>query len=194
MLIRLIRHAPTGGNLRKQYIGSTDQPLSSEGVRLASSKEPFPGEERVYTSGLIRTVKTARLLFPGAQILKDPGLREMDFGIFEGKSSQDLENSAEYAAWLDTSCEGRCPGGEDKPGFINRCVSAFLGIFGRELLTGASSLNLVVHGGTIMAVMSELAEPELPYFDWSPGFCGGYLLEGSEKSSRGGALKLLGRL
>ncbi|MFR7736011.1 MAG: histidine phosphatase family protein [Eggerthella lenta] len=40
---------------------------------------------RVITSGMARTDQTARILFPNAELMACPGLREMDFGDFEAK-------------------------------------------------------------------------------------------------------------
>mgnify|MGYP000641744604 CR=1 FL=1 len=38
MELLLIRHSLTPGNLKKQYVGSTDQPLAPEGEALARER------------------------------------------------------------------------------------------------------------------------------------------------------------
>ena len=34
-----------------------------------------------------------------------PGLREMDFGDFEGRSAAELKEDVRYHAWVDSWCE-----------------------------------------------------------------------------------------
>lgn len=68
----------------------------------------------------------------------------------------------------------------------------FLKVLAAEAGRDAEALHCVVHGGTIMAVMSALADPVRPYFDWTADFCGGYLLV-CDNAPGGGArpLKLI---
>ena len=177
MKICIRRHAPTEGNLLSQYIGRTDQPLSREGEATARRAGPHGGVERIHTSRLLRTRMTAEILYPDAEIMPCAGLDEMDFGRFEGRGWRELEGDDAYREWLDSGCEAPCPGGEDKEGFSRRCRDAFAAILADEFARGEPELHLVVHGGTIMAVLSAFAEPEREYFSWRAGFCGGYLLE-----------------
>ncbi len=81
----LIRHGMTAGNLWKRYIGSTDEPLCPEGIAFLQGLS-YPVTDRVYVTRRLRTRQTAELLFPGAEQVIVPGLEEMNFGIFEGKS------------------------------------------------------------------------------------------------------------
>ena len=62
----LIRHSLTPGNLEKQYVGSTDQPLAPEGEALARERrERMPEVDGIWVSPLKRCRQTAELLFPG---------------------------------------------------------------------------------------------------------------------------------
>lgn len=177
----LIRHAPTAGNLQSNYIGSTDEPLSPEGIRLAESIGPDDGVKRVYASGLQRARQTARILFPQAAIIVRDGLNEMNFGAFEGKNWKDLDGDARYSSWLETKCESRCPGGEDKAGFTSRCREAFRALMDEAALSGADGiLHIVTHGGVIMSIMSGFAEPGRDYFEWKTGFCEGFVIEADD--------------
>lgn len=175
MRILFYRHAPTRGNLLKQYIGSTDEPLSPEGERLASQVKPMDMVKRVYTSGLQRTRQTASIIFPNAAMQSVSGLNEMNFGVFEGKSYLDMEQNPDYRAWVDAGCEPRCPGGEDKESFTKRCVSAFSEMIQKERAQHPQGeLFFVLHDGTLKALLSTLALPEKSYFEWKTPFCGGY--------------------
>lgn len=166
MRIDLIRHGKTSGNERRCYVGgSTDEPLSAQGRTLLCAVPEDAAVRRVYASTLKRTVQTARILFPEAGVIPVRDLREMEFGSFEGKSAEDLSDDVAYRAWVDGGCAGGCPGGESRVEFVSRCVRAFAACAEREERFGAERAVFVVHGGTIMAILSELADPAMAYFD-----------------------------
>ena len=191
MQVTLLRHGETAGNLLGQYIGSTDAPLCPQGLRRATSAPPRPDVAKVLTSSLLRARQTAGILYPQAEIFTFKGLDEMNFGQFEGKSWRDLEQDAAYRAWVEAKCEGPCPGGEDKAGFIRRCVETVREILAGQAAARAPEVHFVVHGGTIMAVMSQLAQPPRDYFSWKPDFCGGYRLAYRPAPKEGRPLSLL---
>lgn len=60
----LIRHSLTPGNLEKQYVGSTDQPLAPEGEALARERRERMPEVDGLVSPLKRCRQTAELCFP----------------------------------------------------------------------------------------------------------------------------------
>ncbi len=184
MRIFLLRHAQTADNLLGRYVGKIDPPLCAEGTAHAQEIPPRQDVARVYTSTLRRTVETAGILYPQAQPIPREGLSEMDFGAFDGKSWREMEGDMSYRAWVDAGCEPPCPDGEDRAGFVRRCTAAFLEILEEERARGAEEVCFVVHGGTIMAVLSTLAAPARDYFDWKVAFCGGYLLEDNPGGER----------
>ena len=172
--ILLLRHGRTEGNALGRYNGTTDEPLSPEGRdQLAEKRFDFPAPATVYVTRLQRTRETAAILFPGARQITVPGLREMDFGDFEGRSYLDMEHDAAYRAWVDSGCLSQIPNGECRADFLRRIGTAF-----RALLRTDRSdrLTIVAHGGTLMAVCSLFVDPSRDYFDWQPKNGGGYLL------------------
>ena len=176
----MIRHGMTPGNKLRQYIGRTDEPLSQEG-RDALAELHYPNAERVYISPMIRCRQTAEILFPGAELVVYDGLREMDFGHFEGRSAMDMTDDPEYRAWVDAFCEAPIPGGEMKEPFMDRCCSAFEEILASDR---TDRLVFVVHGGTLMAVLSRFASPSREYYRWSPKNGHGFLLTREPGSMR----------
>lgn len=170
MRIYLIRHGMTAGNLQKRYIGRTDQPLCAEGEAQLQSKR-YPAAARVFCSPLSRCVQTARLIYPDLSPVLLPGLAEMDFGEFEGKNYAELSGDARYQRWVDGGGMGGFPGGEDRAAFCVRCRAAFAQALA---LPGAEPAAFVVHGGTIMAVLSGFAVPTRDYFDWHAPNGGGF--------------------
>lgn len=164
----LVRHGATAGNGQKRYLGgSTDEPLSASGIAALRALPADRAVALVYASPLQRAVETARILFPEAEIVRVRALREMEFGSFERKNADELCGDGAYRSWVDGGCEGRCPGGESRGEFVDRCVRAFLACMAKEEERGADRAVFAVHGGTIMAILSELADPAIPYFEAS---------------------------
>ena len=154
-----VRHFATRGNVERRYIGRTDEPI-------CESKEPdagFPrGEYSLFTSPMLRCVQTAGILFPGRQGTVISDLRELDFGVFEGKTADELADCPEYSAWLDTACTGDIPGGESVAEFKDRACRAFLEIAGH----GGDSAAVVTHGGVVMAILERFGYPERGFYDY----------------------------
>ena len=168
----------TAGNLEKRYIGITDEPLCEEGVRLLRSQTDFISAEDcpevVFISPLIRCRQTADILFPGVRQVVISNLAEMNFGIFENRAYKgDLEFSPEYSGWVKSMCEDPVPGGEGKETFTARCLKGFeeaLSLLQEQSAVSApvsGSAAFVVHGGTIMAILSGYAESAKDFYEWN---------------------------
>ncbi len=152
----LIRHGATAGNERKCYIGRTDEPLSvagEKGIRKLKEQGIYGAADIVVTSPMVRCRRTAELLYPGQDYHIVDAFREMDFGRFEGKNYQDLNGDADYQRWIDSGGTLAFPGGESRADFVARCGQGLV-----ELLTKLQqedTVAAVVHGGTIMALLSQ---------------------------------------
>ena len=170
MTVYLLRHGQTQGNLERRYIGSTDQPLCPQG-RAALAGRRLPAVERVYASPLLRCRETAALVYPGTacEIVED--LRECSFGAFEGHTYEELKDSPDYRRWLDTAGMAAPPGGEGKADMVRRTLAAFRDITSRH--GPEASIALVVHGGTIMALLEAL-EDRHEFYRWQAPNGGGY--------------------
>ena len=205
--IALIRHAPTQGNLEGRYVGATDEGLSDQGRARAEAAVPELAAitpRHLFTSGMRRCDETGAILFPELAPTRLPGLAEMRFGAFEGKTYAEMGGDARYQAWVDSGCTAACPGGEAQAEFIARVRTTFeqalddlagvqagsgnqgLQGSGRHVglaipdahrdarAAGAVDAAFLVHAGTIMAAMSELAEPKRSYWDWKATYCAGF--------------------
>lgn len=176
----LIRHGLTRGNLERRYIGCrTDEPLCPEGA-AALSGVAAPPVSRVFVSPMRRCVQTAALLYPGMEPIVVEDFRECDFGAFEGKSAAELAGDAAYRAWVDSGGELPFPGGESRRQFAERCVRAYAAL----AADARGDVALIVHGGTIMAVMERFARPAGGYFDFMVPCGGGYALEADGRYAR----------
>ena len=148
MTVYFIRHAETPGNLERRYIGGrTDEPLSDAGRKNAAQVKGLPTLCRVYSSPMKRVVETAEIMFPQAEIIPVEGLREMDFGVFEGRNADEMENDPAYRAWVEGFCKDAPPGGEDMEGFTGRTCRAFVSCLERERERGEKTAAVVAHGG-----------------------------------------------
>lgn len=182
MKIYFIRHGKTPGNLLRRFIGGrTDQSLCEAGkAELTDLKDAhtYPAAKRVYVSPMRRCRETAAILFPLAQHIVVDKMREMDFGRFENRSHADMEQDREYKAWISTMCEGPVPSGEDKGSFTVRCTQAFLDIAKEwNLAEEIEPAVFVVHGGTIMAILSSLIRSDRQYHQWYVQNGHGYLCD-----------------
>jgi len=179
MKVLLIRHGMTQGNRSKKYIGITDEPLCPEGAEKLQSIRSQAGRDfavqLVFISPMLRCRQTAEILFSEAlkkeAAIVVPDLREMDFGIFEGRAfAGDLEQDPQYRKWLDTNCEGEVPGGECKQDFTKRCIDGFCRAMEIAAERSASepigNAAFVVHGGTIMSILSGLGENPGDYYSY----------------------------
>ncbi|ETP73703.1 fructose-2,6-bisphosphatase [Lachnospiraceae bacterium JC7] len=179
MKLLLIRHGMTKGNQEHRYVGSTDEGILPEEKDRIRGKS-LPGGlkfEKVFISPMRRCRETAECLFPemfsanAETVVLD--FREMEFGDFEYMTYKEInedpdpEHKAAYQRYIDSMGESPFPGGESKAEFIGRVVSAFeKEVIPRIRNSSESSFALVVHGGTIMALMDKYSEPHKDYFDW----------------------------
>ena len=182
MLIWLIRHGETEYNKEKRYQGQTDVPLSEEGRSIIKCA-PF-NPELVYTSPLSRAAETADILFPKSPKVRVDGIKEMNFGIFEGRNYIEMETDPEYRKWIDSEGKMQCPEGESREEFSKRANAAMDVLLKESLDAGRNSLVVVTHGGVIMAWMEAHIYAKKSYWEWLPDNAGGYLLEYSIKDGK----------
>ncbi|MGI6006876.1 MAG: histidine phosphatase family protein [Ruminococcus sp.] len=161
----LIRHSKTFGNTLGRYIGKTDEPLCREGIRLLEGKN-YPEAERIYSSPLIRCIMTADIIYPGQTVHIVEELAECDFGMFENKNYRELAGNPLYQQWIDSGGEMPFPGGESQEDFRNRCVKGFQKGVEDAIFTKCRTMAMVVHGGTIMAVLARFARPHRDFYEW----------------------------
>lgn len=172
MEISFIRHFATRGNKEKRYIGVTDEPLDAESI--PADFRSYPEAEIVVVSPMKRCVETAGLLYPGIPQIVCKDFRECDFGEFEGKNYEELKDNPLYQKWLDSVGTIPFPGGESHEAFCERCVSGMEQIMERLIEEGYREAAVVVHGGTIMAVLAAFAEERQEFYHWQAANGKGY--------------------
>lgn len=170
----LIRHGLTKANEEHRYCGSSDLPLSEKGIRTLVKPELSLTNPRFFTSGMCRTEQTLQLLFGSVPHEALPQFREVDFGIFELHSYEELKDRADYQAWLTgDNMKNVPPGGESGEAFTKRVLEAL-----PEILKHDGETVLVTHGGVIAAIMAHLfPEEEKSRYEWQSPHGHGYIID-----------------
>ena len=175
----LIRHGATKSNMKHRYLGKTDESLSREGeLQLAEYKklQLFPNIDFLFTSPMKRCIQTAEILYSELQPVSIKEWEEMDFGVFEGKNYMELQGDERYQAWIDSHGTLPFPEGESREEFILRCDKGFHRMIEKVKQIkeeGHKTIGMVVHGGTIMALLSKYGKGD--YFDYQVANGRGYV-------------------
>ena len=137
--IWLIRHGETEWSLSGQHTGRTDIPLTDNGRIQAESLKPVLARQPfdlVLCSPLMRAQDTCKLAGLGAQMELEPRLLEWNYGIYEGRKTQDIrEEVPGWSVW-----DSPMPDGEDAAAIQQRAES----LIGR-LLTVQGRIALFAH-------------------------------------------------
>ena len=166
----LIRHGNTEGTERKLFYGSTDLPITQSGrqeVEAMRRRGLYPEGEAaaLYTSGMLRTEQTFEAIYGERPHGRIPDLREIEIGIFEMKTFDEVLATPLGSRWLKGEMpEFDFPGGDSYEGFFRRVNR------GLETLLKEDNPRViaVLHGAVISAIMEILFSGEKKnIFDWT---------------------------
>ena len=170
--ITFIRHGKTAGNLNNCYIGITDEQLTIEGEKDIMDRS-YPEADIVFSSPLIRCVRTAEIIYPALESVIIDELKETNFGSFEGKNYKDLSSNPDYQRWIDSGGDLPFPGGESKQEATARALRGFDKLL--ELSKDYYNISVVAHGGTIMGILSHIFGGD--YYSYHVENCEGYSID-----------------
>lgn len=142
MDITMIRHGQTQDNIAKVFSRDSTS-LTTKGIdEIILTKDLIKeiNYERVYYSPLNRTVQSLEHL--GLKGEKERRIREIDFGIFTGKSFKEISHiyAEETKAWVSDSINYRVPEGESVLDVYKR-ICGFL----EELVSKGENALLICH-------------------------------------------------
>lgn len=147
----LIRHGATDWNRQKRYCGCKDIDLSREGRLQARKLRRRLGKvkfDKIYSSDRRRAIQTARILFGQAKIIREPGLREINFGVLEGLHHEEIMGKYAdiYEKWLKDVFKNNIPRAEPMDLFERRVKGALEKIVRSN---PGKTVAVVCHGGVI---------------------------------------------
>ena len=105
----LVRHGETEWSRAGRHTGRTDVPLSDQGRRRAEAIGRWLGRRPlvVYTSPLSRARETCHLAGYAAAAQVEPDLREWDYGVYEGRTTEEIRHAQpDWSVWLSPIVDG----------------------------------------------------------------------------------------
>ncbi|MGA9160448.1 MAG: histidine phosphatase family protein [Actinomycetota bacterium] len=179
MAIWLVWHGETEWSISGQHTGTTDISLTPEGqLQAVAIGKLLAGRrfDHIFASPMLRTQETARLAGFGDRMLIHEGLREYDYGGFEGLIPPDPGDPPGWELFRDG-----CPGGktpEQMAGRLDALIEELRELGGNRVLFGqghcfralaarfldlpiGNATNLRLDTGTISIVTDGRDGPEL---------------------------------
>ena len=154
----LIRHGRTGWNAERRYMGSTDIDLDDTGISQAKKLMGRLAVEKIdsiYASDSRRAFNFASIVFQGRSVIKMSALREMNFGVIEGLTHDEIlkRYPQAYDKWLSDIHSAVIPEGESMRDLSGRVLAAFDNIVS---LNRGKSPAIVTHAGPIRVIVNEI--------------------------------------
>jgi len=160
----LIRHGETKWNKLKKYQGHMDIELNDWGRKQSeeAAKELANLEVDYFASSdLKRAKETAEIIaaFHDNNVSEYKELREMNFGDWEGKRFQEIQNQnpLDFQKWIKDPVKYSPPSGESLEEFQERVLIGF-----NKILQKETKRNVIItHGGVIMIYLASILELSL---------------------------------
>ena len=173
MNIYLVRHGETEQNKRKKFYGKLDVGLNKKGEEQSYKVGELLKDvefNKIYISNRKRTRETAEIILGRNKfykkekniIYKEERINEIDFGIFEGKSYEEIGSlyPKEQERWERDWKNFVPPKGESAVGFYNR-VENFMKHIQKE---EDGDYLIVTHGGVIRMIYSYILQNNMDFY------------------------------
>ncbi|MGH9597121.1 MAG: histidine phosphatase family protein [Edaphobacter sp.] len=126
----LIRHGETEWSLSGAHTSRTDLPLTEKGRMRAEKLRDYLKETEfaaVFVSPMKRALETCTIAGFGDVAVVDDGLKEWDYGIYEGKTTKEIQEKIPgWSVWKDEIVGGETVEhvGERADGVIAQALAA----------------------------------------------------------------------
>lgn len=167
--IFLVRHGQTAGSREGRFCGTLDLPLDEKGRAMAEAlgdyyaRWPWAG---LYASPLLRTRETAAPLVrrTGLELQLDAGLREIEYGAWEGLLEAEVRARTPdaFEAWLSDPGRVAPPGGETGLAIAVRALAALERI--RAAHPDGGEVLIVSHKATLRILACSLLGIDVSLF------------------------------
>jgi len=168
LIIRLVRHGETDWNRIKRIQGQRQVSLNEEGIAQSLEIEKelrLVNIDEIYSSDLKRSIQTATIInrSRGMPITKLSGLREMNYGDWEGRMWEDIYRDNPYLneSWESLGNKFKAIGGESASQFRKRVTKTFENMV---TTTTASNILIVSHAQVMKMILlcfREVRESEI---------------------------------
>lgn len=167
----LVRHGETVGNSSIRFHGISDVELSEEGrAQMREARWRLRDEvfDLAVSSPLRRAWEAARILVAGAPVQLDSGLREVNFGRWEGLTADEIQakDPILFEDWQARARDFEYPAGERRAAFRERVDASIDRIFE----AGAPNVLVTAHKGVIRIIAERILE--VPLSDGEPSLGG----------------------
>ena len=187
--VTLLRHGLTAYNEEKRYVGWTDIPLSNKGRKLLTIQreiERYPTGQLLFTSNLIRCQESSSILYPDMELILISDLCEYHFGLWEGKTYEDLKGNKAYQKWLDAPLLVTPPKGESYNQFQERVIKGWQTIVSNFKNKSIQHIIVISHGGVIRLLLESFSPTRVGFWNWNIQYGAGYTLLGGRQLVRRG--------
>ena len=160
MNLYMVRHGQTDASRENRFSGSSNPPLTSVGEAMAEAFARAYASlkwDAIYTSPMLRTRQTAEPLsrLTGVQAIVEDGLKEIDYGEWEGLRLEDVKQRwpEAFEHWADDVASRGTPGGETAFHVAARAMRAVEGI-----RSGSAQGNVLIvsHKATLRIITCAL--------------------------------------
>jgi len=156
MNLYMVRHGQTAASRENRFSGSSDPPLTAVGEAMAQAFALAYASlkwDAIYTSPMLRTRQTADALFrlTGVQAIVEAGLKEIDYGEWEGLRQEEVKERwpEAFEHWADDVASRGTPGGETAFQVAARAMRVVEGIRSRH---ERGNVLLVSHKATLRVI------------------------------------------
>ena len=126
----VMRHGETAWSVSGQHTSRTDIPLTEKGRERAMKLKEYLSRTKfdaVFVSPMQRARETCEIAGFGARAVVDDGLKEWDYGIYEGKTTSQIRAEVpDWSVWKDPIVGGETVEhvGKRADGVIARALAA----------------------------------------------------------------------